>query len=520
MTSLTHEEQRKKIVSYFISKHQMISPTFMEYVNDENVCSEVYELLFEKNTTHLEKYRHELHERFQIVLDDDILYAHFDFEKYKAYDYEKTHPVKKVFNYHEHNQERKIDNFVTTLTERYNKIKRILMQREQLYSSLSINRVLRKTESEEISIIAFVYEKRETRNGHIMLTMEDPTGYIKVLINKNKDDLLQIAKNMVLDEVVAIVGKNKGDIIFAEDIVFPDIPAVKAYKKGNDDIYCAFIGDLHYGTNLFIYDEFEKFIQWLRGEYGTDEQKEIAQKIKYLFVVGDLVEGVGIYPNQENDLDVDNIYEQYRQIAEQFNRIPPHIRIIICAGNHDAMRISEPQPELTKGFAAPFHKLPNVELVTNPSYLTIEKKGDFPGFDFLMYHGYSLVYYADKIEEIRNAGGQKRVDLVLQYLLQRRHLAPTHSSTLALPDGRDDYLCIPQVPDFFVTGHIHRLSVSKYNGVINMNCSCWSSISSMQEKLGLVPQPGRVIVSNLMTRDIKILNFYEEKAKQEETSEE
>jgi hypothetical protein len=42
----------------------------------------------------------------------------------------------------------------------------------------------------------------------------------------------------------------------------------------------------------------------------------------------------------------------------------------------------------------------------------------------------------------------------------------------------------------------------------------------MQEKLGLVPQPGRVIVSNLMTRDIKILNFYEEKAKQEETSEE
>lgn len=496
----------------------MLTPEFVEYLSDDSIVNELYDLIFNKVTQFLEKYRHELHERFQIVLEDDVLYAHFDLKKYEGWDYEKTHPITKIFDYKEHNHERKIQNFITTLTARYNKIKRILMEREQLFSAVSINRVLRKNASEEVSIIGLIYNKHITRNGHIMLTVEDPTGYIKVLINKNKDDLLTQAKNTMLDEVVAIVGKNKGDIIFGEEIIYPDIPAVKSYTKGPDDIYCAFLGDIHYGTNLFLYDEFDRCIKWLRGEYGTDEQRAIAKKVKYLFVVGDLVEGVGIYPKQENDLDVDNIYEQYRQLAEKFNQIPPSIRIIICGGNHDAMRISEPQPVLTHKFAEPFYHLPNVELITNPSFLKIEQKDEFPGFDFLMYHGYSLVYYADKIEEIRNAGGQKRVDLVLEYLLQRRHLAPTHSSTLALPDGRDDYLCIPRVPDFFVTGHIHRLSVSKYNGVINLNCSCWSSISSMQEKLGLDPQPGRVVVTNLQSREIKILNFFEdqEKSAQEE----
>ncbi len=45
--------------------------------------------------------------------------------------------------------------------------------------------------------------------------------------------------------------------------------------------------------------------------------------------------------------------------------------MIICPGNHDAMRIAEPQPELYRDFAAPLYELPNAIMVSNPSIVNI-----------------------------------------------------------------------------------------------------------------------------------------------------
>jgi DNA polymerase II small subunit len=95
----------------------------------------------------------------------------------------------------------------------------------------------------------------------------------------------------------------------------------------------------------------------------------------------------------------------------------------------------------------------------------------------------------------------------MKFLLQRRHLAPSHASTLYMPDPDKDSLIIEQVPDFFVTGHIHYSSVAHYRNVTTICGSCWQARTSFQEKMGHRPQPCRVPIVDLKTRNVKILKF-------------
>ncbi len=422
---------------------------------------------------------------------------------------EKQKGLKIIFSYEEESKKRTYNDFVSYFRSRYEQIKNMLINRQELNNILSINKILAKKDKEAVSIIAMVTEKRETKNSNIILTVEDLTGSIKVLINKNKSELYKEAKDICLDEVIGIQGVNGNNIIFSNNILWPDIPFQKEFKKSPNEAYALFTSDMELGSNYFLKDSFNNFIKWINLEIGNEEQKEIASKVKYLFITGDLVEGVGIYPNQEKDLNIPDIYEQYKEFANYIKKIPKHIKIIICPGNHDAMRIAEPQPPLYKDFAKPIYDLPNTLMVSSPSYVNIHANETFSGFDILMYHGYSLIPYSENVDSIRTAGGQERVDLTMKYLLKRRHLAPTHQSTLSLPTPEKDHLVIDKIPDFFVTGHIHRAMTAIYRNITLINASAWTGIMPNQEKRGLKPQPARVVVVNLQTRKIKIMNFEE-----------
>ena len=166
------------------------------------------------------------------------------------------------------------------------------------------------------------------------------------------------------------------------------------------------------------------------GRLETKNNEAIASKVKYLFVLGDLVDGVGIYPNQDAEQNIPDIYDQYTEVARLLAKVPQHIQMIICPGNHDAMRLSEPQPEFDAKYASTLMQLPNATFVSNPSTVTIGKTDDFAGFTVLIYHGYSFDHYVAQVNSLRNNGGYDRADLVMKFLLQRRHLAPTHTSTL------------------------------------------------------------------------------------------
>jgi len=413
-------------------------------------------------------------------------------------------------SYVEDSKKRDVKDFVSYFKARYIALRNILQGRQELQNVISINKIKNKKNDELVSLIGLICDKRITKNGNVILSVEDLTGEVNVLINKNNNELYNKAKDLCLDQVIGINGFLRNNFIFVNDLLLPGIPVIKELKKANEEVYVAFISDTHVGNKVFFKEDIEKFLKWLNGGDGSEEQKGIANKIKYLFISGDLVDGVGIYPGQENDLGIKDIYEQYKEFVKLIKKIPNNINIIISPGNHDALRLAEPQPPIDKSYVEELYNMKNVFLVSNPSYVNIHSSFDFNGFDVLIYHGGSFFYYASNVESIRKEGGVLRADLLMKYLLENRHLAPTHTSNSYIPNNKEDVLVIDKVPDIFVTGHIHRATAINYKGITLINASSWLGRTEYQERTGLIPEPGRVVLLNLQTRDIKILNFCED----------
>ena len=403
-----------------------------------------------------------------------------------------------------------VEDFTSHFRFRYETLKQILLGHSELSGALSLSRLVQKQGRESVAFIGLVVDKITTKNGNLLLTVEDPSGSAKVLVSKSKEDLLCFALDIVLDEVIGVVGVMGEGIVFANALFCPDIPVSHELKKAPDEVYAAFISDIHFGAKKFYHEQFSRLVAWLRGEYGTIRQRALAARVQYLFIVGDVVEGIGVYPKQEEDLAQLDIVAQYQIAADYLSQIPSSITLIMCGGNHDAMRLAEPQPLFDKEFCAPLFSLPNLVMVSNPSYVTIHASPTFPGFDVLLYHGYSFPYFADTVPSLAAAGGLQRCDLIMKFLLQRRHLAPTHTSNLYVPGTTSDPLVIDLVPDIFVSGHIHFFSTSTYRNITLINSGCWMSQTDYQAKRGMIPDPCKVTLCNLQSREVRVMNFLEE----------
>ncbi|PIN80063.1 hypothetical protein COV11_04750 [Candidatus Woesearchaeota archaeon CG10_big_fil_rev_8_21_14_0_10_30_7] len=424
----------------------------------------------------------------------------------------EEYTVDVISSYNSFSKKHKIEDFVEYFKTRFKNLEIILRQRQELQNLTSISRLNEKKEKEQCTIIGIIYEKTITKNGNIFLTVEDRTGRIKIIISKNSPSF-ELAQNLVEDEVIGIQGSLGDKIIFANIIILPDVPLIQEIKKSTDEVYAAILSDIHVGSSYFLEKEFQRFLEWTKGNIGDEKQKNIAKKTKYFFIVGDLVDGVGIYPKQDNELKIKDIYNQYEKFIELITQLPSDKKIIICAGNHDAVRLAEPQPTFQGKFYELLKKIPNVTIVSNPSYINIHASNNFPGFLFLLYHGYSYDFYANNVQSIRNSGLglSDRTDLVMKYLLQKRHLAPVHNSTLYIPDPKKDALIIDKIPDFFISGHIHKTKINNYRGVNIITGSCWQEKTDFQEKVGHEPEPCKVPIINLKNKSINILNFENER---------
>lgn len=435
-------------------------------------------------------------------------------EKYKemvelAKEYAHTNSsIRVIKSYTKKSHKRKYEDFVGHFNQRFKALSSILRSRSELQGATALARLKGRGQNERVAVIAMIKEKSITKNGNVMLTLEDKSGEMKAIVIQKRKEIFDVARDLVPDEVIGLSGSLGDNIIFINELYFPDIPITHELKKGPVEEYLAVIGDPQVGGDLFLYKDFEKLIAWFDGKIGNEEQRRIASKVKYVIVIGDLVEGVGVYPGQEEGLYVKDIKEQYNLFTQLIKRLPSTIEIICIPGNHDAGRIAEPQLPIYKDFAETLYAMPNVTILSSPSMITIGVKEGFAGFSLLLYHGYSLIYYADNVPSIRERGGQKRAEIIMKFLLQRRHLAPTHGSNLYIPDPEQDPLVIDIIPDFFITGHIHRMSSANYRGVTMLNTSAWCDVTENQIKRGLEPQPGRMPVVNLQTRDIKVINFY------------
>lgn len=485
------QAKKRKLIHLLLDKNILVEPEFLEKINKTTDTKEISELINSKLSS--SQATEQINPNLSIEKT----------EKAK-----RNGKVKIVFSFDNKPKPIIAQDFITYFNSRYNAIKKILQQRTQLENISSIGKLKTKNEREQVSLIGLVYNKEETKNG-IMLTVEDQTGQIKVYFGNTKQALFAKAKDIVLDEVIGITGSTGKNIVFGNEIYFPDIPITKEFKKSPSEEYAVFASDLHIGAKDFLEDDFLKFIHWLQGNVGNEQQKEISSKVKYVFMTGDVVDGVSIYPTQKEELSIHTFKEQYKKFAEYLRMIPNDIQIIICPGNHDVVQISEPQPVLPREYCEDLFTLSNVTLVSNPAVVNIAAKEGFPGFDVLMYHGYSYNHYADDVESIRiqKPNISERAELVMKLLLQKRHLGPTYDGNPHTPT-EVDHLVIEQVPDIFVSGDVHRSAAFTYKGVITgIIGSCFQPQTSFQEKVGHIPDPGRIPVLNLKTRDVKILNF-------------
>lgn len=397
-----------------------------------------------------------------------------------------------------------VEDFVNYFRNRFSDMRDLLQSRSQLDNLVSINKL--SGNNQKISLIGIVSDKKVTKNGNLLFEVEDLTGKIKILVGKNKKEIYEKAEEITLDSVLGFKCSGNKEILFVNDIIFPD-STIPERKKSFVEEYILFLGDLHIGSTLFLEKNFLKFIDYLNGKIPN--MPEI-NKIKYLFIVGDLVSGVGNYPSQERDLKIKDLEEQFMKVAELLGKIRNDIKIIISPGNHDGVRLMEPQPILDEKYAWPLYNLKNVILTPNPCYVNIGKTQNFSGMDVLTYHGVSYFYYANNIPSLISNKSKHSPNLIMKYLLKNRHLAPTHSSTQYFPSEKDS-LMITQIPDIFVSGHLHKSDVSYYNNILMISTSSWESVTDYEEKMGAEPDFCKVPMFNIKTRQVKILDFEDEK---------
>lgn len=377
-----------------------------------------------------------------------------------------------------------ITDFDKYFREKYKELKKILLMHSNI-SPISSKALKFMKEGESVCLIGMVIEKRESKKGNIVISLDDLDGEFKIIISQSSK-YFEFEKNFIVDDVFAVTGKYLGNkIIIAEEIEYPGL-SNKPMKKAERDLNFALISDIHVGSKLFYENEFKNFIDWLNCKNVDAKEREEITKIKYLGIVGDAVDGVGVYPQQLSELNIIDIYEQYEELANYLKQIPEHIEIFILPGNHDAVRLADPQPAISKRFAKPLYDLKNVHFISSPSNVIVE------GVNTLLYHGNSMntLQFQLKIDP-------KKAELAMAKYLERRCLNPVYGFRhIAVPDPNLNMI-IKDEPDIFATGHIHSNAYKQYKGTLMINPGCWQAQTVYQREQGHIPTPGQVPIIKL-----------------------
>jgi DNA polymerase II small subunit len=386
--------------------------------------------------------------------------------------------------------EKDVPEFLSYYNDRYEKMRKLLTRRQEMKSATTINRLERKDEGDEATTIGFVNDKYSTSSGKYIVEIEDKTGSFKALVDERE------GQRIVPDELIGVRGSMGGDIIYANSIVRPDLPIPQSGTNSTKDkVQAAYISDLHIGSKDTLHKRMDRFADWLSSD---------SHNIGYLFIPGDLVEGVGIYPGQKDELQINDIYRQYQRFEEWFRKIPEDIQVITGPGNHDITRLAEPQPRLPDDAFSEITNYNNFHRVQNPQMVRIHGIRS-KGIKNLMYHGYSFDDHVDRIKELREKAYGEPHHVMID-LLKRRHLAPTYGSNMLSPEG-EDYMVIKEKPDVMVSGHFHSHANTTYKGVNVIASSTFQAQTDFQKRMGHEPDPGKVTVLDLKTRKTEVKQF-------------
>ncbi len=383
-----------------------------------------------------------------------------------------------------------IDGFTTLFTDRYSKLMKIMMQRSQSKKLTSISNITNGKLGEETYIAGLLMDRKIERDV-TKLTIDDPTGSIEVLVfNK---EYQETANSLLMDQFLMAsiaAGKNGGFIV--RELLVPDIPD-HITNRSKTETYAVLISDLHVGSKYFLEKEFQEFVLWLSSP------DPIARKVRFVLVCGDIVDGIGIFPNQDKELLLMDINEQMAKASELLDKIPKHIKVFIIPGNHDPGRRALPQPAIPEKHNMHLWNRENFFMLGNPSLLELN------GVRVLMFHGQSL----DDVVGTTPGLSYAQPARAMRALLRTRHLSPIYGKRTPIAPELEDFMVISEVPDIYHSGHIHVVDLDMYKGTLIVNSGAWQSQTPFQASVGINPTPGVAVIVNLATMKVFTKDFTE-----------
>ena len=384
-----------------------------------------------------------------------------------------------------------IEGFQKLFRSRFQKLLSIAKQRPDSYHIRKIGEIKETNRKERYKVAGLILNKR-MKKGKVEITLDDETGALNIIFVD--DSIKKNASELLLDQLAIVdVEFSKQGGAFGKSIYHPDIPErVLSYQK--ERIYVVLLSDLHVGSKMFFADAFQRFISWLYCKMG---EEDIVHRVKYIVIAGDVVDGVGIYPGQELDLEEPNIYRQFINLSQFLKQIPKNIQIFIIPGNHDPTRQALPQPAIPRKYAEPLYELENVTLLGNPASLRLH------GVSFLVYHGRSL----DDVVGTTPGLAVSRPATAMKTLLKARHLAPIYGGRTPIAPEPEDRLVIEDVPDIFHSGHVHVLDSERYKGTLIINSGTWQAKTSYQANMGVEPTPCITPIVELSSLNVMVRDF-------------
>ena len=390
--------------------------------------------------------------------------------------------------------EGKIDDITSLFRNRIEKLRKEILKTTPLSRPITVLQLIDQRAKytgydTSATIVGLVSNPRFTKAGNLLFTIEDETASVECLITRSEEDVNDIVHvGLMPDDVIGLKGSfsRNNDLFFAEQPYFPRLE-VHERAHAEQGVSVAFISDLHVGSKTFLDDQWVKMRQW----FHTDP---LARTIKYLILSGDVVDGIGIYPGQENELSIPDLFNQYGHLAGLLDDFPDWVEILLLPGNHDAVRPQEPQPALEPDIQNDFN---STTFVGNPCDFSLH------GVRLLSYHGKSI---DDFVGTLRNVDYGCPVE-AMREMMRRRHLAPTWGSKTPLSPEPEDDLIIGARPDIFVTGHVHGHHCEDHKGTTLVCSSTWQNQTAYQRMLGFQPKPCILTVINLQTHAAASIPF-------------
>ncbi|MHA1610640.1 MAG: metallophosphoesterase [Promethearchaeota archaeon] len=389
----------------------------------------------------------------------------------------------------------KLKEFISVQQDKFAKLSDILNHRPEASGLLDINMINRLENSTEIRFIGMVVEKRQTKSRNYLIIFEDTTGQCTTLVRQKTKEVHQAVDHLLPDHVVIVDGflsvnpDTHSRIILVNDLIFPDSPTTHKIKCPKEDLAICFISDTHFGSSGWLDKIWHRFVDYLNCRIGNDRQREQAGKIKYLCIAGDLVDGIGVYPNQDKHLTITDIYKQYEASAEYLAAIPDYIKIIISPGDHDAVRKAIPNPAIPKDIAPDLYDQGYL-MMGNPTTLS------FHGIKTQMFHGTSLIDINMSIPGMSNEDPFG----TMKELLRCRDLAPTYGKKTEIAPVEKNWMVMDSLPDILHTGHLHKNGYGKYHGILAINSGCFQAQTDFMDSLGIVPDYGKPTIVNIKDR--------------------